>query len=155
MTCRECELLVAGEVRNEAVESHLSGCAECRALAEELRENAVAFGAMAEEELVLGLKAPLQAKARATRSLWIGAAAAALLLLAPQQVSRQRAPEAPPPAAPPLVPPPLVAKARKPFRKRPRVPTETARAEPLMVKMLTPDPEVVIYWLVEPKERSE
>ena len=162
MICRECELLLAGEIRNTAVEEHLGACPDCRALAGELRENAVALSAMREEELVVerGLKPPLQAKARSTWPIWIGAAVAALLLLA-FGLSRKPAPIAPPQVARQLVPetpqplPPPPAKAIQPARQRPRVPVQTARAEPLMVKMLTPDPDVVIYWLVEPKERSE
>jgi hypothetical protein len=27
--------------------------------------------------------------------------------------------------------------------------------EAMLVKMLTPDPDVVIYWIVEPKEKAE
>jgi anti-sigma factor RsiW len=162
MTCRECELLLAGEIRNGAVEEHLRACPDCCAIAAELRENAVALSAMREEEIALerGLKSPLQAKARSTSNIWIGAAAAAVLVLAfglsrrpapiaPPQVARQVVPETPPPL------PPLPAKSAWPVRKKPPVPVETAQAEPLLVKMLTPDPDVVIYWLVEPKERSE
>ena len=161
MICRECELLLAGEIRDATVEEHLRGCPDCRALAGELRENEVALSAMREEELVVEQALACNGGFSPRRYLWIGAAAAALLLLAfglsrkpapivpPQQMARRPVPETPQPL------PPLPAKADRRVHNRPRVPIETAQAEPLLVKMLTPDPDVVIYWLVDPKEKSE
>jgi hypothetical protein len=49
MTCREFELRLAEGEFGAAVEDHLLECAECRALAVELRENAIALAAMREE----------------------------------------------------------------------------------------------------------
>jgi len=161
MICRECELLLAGEIRSAAVEDHLRACRDCRALAGELRENAVALSAMREEELVVEQALACNGRFSPRRYLWISAAATAAVLLllfglprkpppiVPSEVVRQFVPEQPQPL------PPLPAKAVRPARKRPRVPVETSQAEPLLVKMLTPDPDVVIYWLVGPKEKSE
>ena len=164
MICQECELRLA-EGEFGAVEDHLLECPECRALAEELRENAAALAAMREEVAPILLPQP-----RPRSRIWISAAAAALVLLALGLPRHRVRTPAPPPIAPvaaPLPAPTLVAPApaaasvtrkrtykaatvRERFAPRPAQPEET-----FMVKMLTPDPDVVIYWIVEPKERTE
>ena len=94
MICRECELLLAGEIRSAAVEEHLRACPDCRALAGELQENAAALSAMREEEFVVEQALACNGGFSPRRYLWIGAAAAALLLLA-FGLSRKPAPIAP------------------------------------------------------------
>ena len=145
MTCRECELrLASGDERQGAVAEHLLGCAECRAMQREMEENALALSALREETV----------PPRTRRMFpWLSvAAAAAIVAMVSVQVWQWRPV---PPAhlrlqaerpeeitvavkAPPL---PAIARAQ---RRRP--------AEPLKIKMLTDNPDVVVYWLVDSKE---
>jgi hypothetical protein len=97
-------------------------CAECRALADELRANAEALKALRDEELP-----PLvvRIRRRAPVYSWVAAVAAAVLLaLALPHLWRILHAPAPRPGS----------------------------SEPLKIKMLTPDPDVVIYWLIDAKE---
>jgi hypothetical protein len=165
MTCREFELRLAEGEFGAAVEDHLLECAECRALAVELRENAIALAAMREEELPWGTGDPagsrLSGGSRGVR-VWIPAAVAAALVLLALGLPRHRWESPPPPAhsvaaspTPAMAPaaPVAAAVARKP-RRRIVPPKSVQPEETFMVKMLTPDPDVVVYWIVEPKERG-
>ena len=98
-------------------------CAECRAVADEMSMNTEALSVFRDEELPpLVVRIPR----RAPVVPWVAAAAAAVLLLALALPHRQR-------TAPP-------------------VPVTPKRPEPSKIKMLTPDPDVVIYWLIDAKE---
>lgn len=158
MTCHECELLLAD---GRAPEEHLRVCPDCRAFAAELRENAAAFSAMRDESV--GQVANLRRLAKPARTpIWIAAAAAAVLVLGfaalrPHKPAQVIAPSpqviASLPLAVPEISAPVPVQIQKPRRRVPeRVPEPQ---ETMLVKMLTPDPEVVIYWIVEPKEKSE
>jgi len=61
--------------------------------------------------------------------------------------------------APPPAPPPRLQPAKRsvhPARRRVAPPKPAPEPqEPLLVKLETPDPDVVIYWIVEPKGDSE
>jgi hypothetical protein len=139
MTCQECELkLGMGEDAGE----HLSSCAECRWLAEEMRLNAVALGEM-------------RARPRIYWE-WALAAAAAIVMAVglwrtPSKKPAERA------AAAKIVGPTIqesmsavAAPVKHVRRVRKREP-----GEPLRVKMFTSDPDVVIYWIVEKKDGFE
>jgi hypothetical protein len=151
MTCQECELLLADGPADASVEDHLRGCAACRAIEEELRANALALSSMRDDELP-GVTMP---KRRPVLP-WIAAAAAAVLLalIAHQGLQRQSRHTQPVPARvtvtakPPVASeqaPRLLVRQRKPKRASRSAPLE----QPLLVKMLTPDPDVVVYWLVD------
>lgn len=148
MTCHECELLLAMEqpgADESGTDEHLAMCGACRDLAEEMRANAVALRSFAYDDLP-GVRLP-----RPMRWDWALAAAAMLLLmfglsrvftteklvLPPVQVAK----------APPKIELPPVAIPPKRIHKR--------KPEFLKVKMLTADPNVVIYWLIETKEGTE
>jgi hypothetical protein len=163
MTCQECELLLAEDERTAAVETHLGECAECRALALELAANAEALKALRDHEMpALTLRA-----GRSVRH-WVRApaAAAAVVLLAlgvsrldrkapgpaPEPAVETRPPTVAPVVAPPAEPPALARTRPSAARKQVAAPKPPPQEEPLLVKMLTPDPDVVIYWLIEPKE---
>jgi hypothetical protein len=108
-------------------------CAECRTMAEELRANAEALSALRHEELP-----PLVVRIsrRAPVYSWVATAAAAVVLLAialPHLRSRAV---------------PQVAAAPR----HPALAVLAGRSEPLKIKMLTPDPDVVIYWLIDSRE---
>jgi hypothetical protein len=166
MTCRDCEPLLAHGEFCADLKDHLEACPNCQTLAHDLHDNAEALRAMRDDPLV-GVEQALACNGGFSRrprpSVWIGAAAASVLLLAFASLWRhQSAPlhEPPPPqiaAALPVAPivalSPTLARPRKARRSYP-VPAP-AREEPMLVKMLTPDPDVVIYWIVEPKEKAE
>jgi hypothetical protein len=135
MTCPECEVRLAGGEMDGSVEEHLRACPACQALSDELRENALALGAFRDEEL-----GPRQARRFPGRKFpWMSAVAAALTLaLVIPGIWRATRPVAPEPV-----------KATTPAEV---TVTASLKTEPLKVKMLTPDPDVVIYWLIDSKE---
>ena len=151
MTCQECELLLADVEADASVADHLHGCAKCRALQEELRENALALSSLRDDELPR-----VRTPKRRPAIPWIAAAAAAALLALIAHQASQRRPivetlprqvAAPATVTAKLAPAPAakLAVRSKPKRARRNAPV----AEPLLVKMLTPDPDVVVYWIVD------
>jgi hypothetical protein len=152
MTCQDCELFLAQGGPSAAVEEHLRGCTTCRALHEDLLANALVLGSLRNEELPrLGVKVPRRKHGYPSWHLYPWAAAAAMFALAllvprtppAKSVAPQVVDE---PAQPPPLPIPQQARETakvESVRVRPR------KIEPLKIKMLTPDPDVVIYWLIE------
>lgn len=136
MNCQDCEVLLAGEETSPQLEQHLHECDSCRSLAEDLRENAGVLAAMKQEDLPkLSIRVPRTAKVYP----WlVGAAAAAALVIALLL---------PRPSTPVLrtAPQPPVASVSQP----PEAPSTPQKAQPLKIKMLTSDPDVVIYWIVD------
>lgn len=153
MTCQECELLLGAGESGRPLEDHLRSCIDCRVLAAELPENAAAFSLMREEPLPPVKLAP--ARRAATRYVWTAAAAAALAiaLFLPQSKRPERLPEATLAldVAPRSVPVPVAQIAATLPHRSPKA-RPTPPAAPLVVKMLTQDPEVVVYWIVDSKE---
>ena len=150
MTCRECELALGDELESLAVEAHLANCRDCSLLAEAIRANLTACATLACEEMPavrLGVTARIGAKARTRKLLRWGWALAAAALIAMIWFRRPEENFAPPPRRFAVTPPKIEipAATRAPKKK----------AAPLMVKMLTDDPNVVIYWQVETKEGTE
>jgi hypothetical protein len=159
MKCEECELLLAQEEISAEVEAHLAGCPNCRSLAAELRTNLEAMRELADEVM----PAVTMPERGVPWWKWTSAAAAVIITLgAAWWASR--------PAKPPQIVSidvkvtGVVPKAEVPYVKAeipetltpakvPIVPV--ANREPLRVKMLTPDPDVVIYWLIDSKGELE
>jgi hypothetical protein len=134
MNCADCELHLAQGERDGAVEQHLSQCAQCRILAADLAANAALLEALRSEELPrLVVKRPQRRKFFPWAAAVAVAAAAVIGILLP------RPPVPAPPAVAPVrqVPPPAPANVR------------TEKLQPLKIKMLTSDPNVVIYWLID------
>lgn len=129
MKCEDYEILLAQGEPGAEIERHLSQCPACRALAQDLAANAAVLEALRIEELPrIELKLPRR------RSLYpwaVGAAAAAAFVIG-SLLPKPTAPPAPPAPAP--APPPVIT---------------IPRPQPLKIKMLTPDPNVVIYWIVD------
>ena len=155
MNCRECELLLA-DAEAASVADHLRDCAQCRALKEDLRANALALSSFRNDELPR-VETPKRRPVLPRPVPWIAAAAAAVLLALIAHQSSQRRPTQPQQVTAPVTGPIRVTAklppepALKPAvrRKRKQVPRNVGPEQPLLVKMLTPDPDVVVYWLVD------
>jgi hypothetical protein len=150
MTCQECELWLAGGEMDISVEDHLRGCAGCRTLQEDLRTNALALRSFRDDEFP-AVKTPERRRAAVP---WMSAAAAAaLLVLIAHQVSQWRPIVETLPRPHVVTDPvtvtagPAVAPKLPVRRKQEPPPQDTPSEEPLLVKMVTPDPDVVVYWL--------
>ncbi len=158
MKCQECELLLAGGEMEGSVEEHLLGCAGCRAFREDLRANTVALNSLRDDELP-AVRTPERTPAisRPVMPWMSAAAAAALLVLIAHQASQWRPIVETPPR--PRVATEAVTVTAEPtpgpasklpvLRKAERAVRSPPSEEPVLVKMLTPDPDVVVYWLVD------
>jgi len=153
MKCEECELLLAQDEVSSEVETHVAGCPGCRSLAGELQANAHALRALGGEALP-----PVTIPRRGIPWWkWTSAAAAVIITLAAGWWASR------PPKPPHIVSIDVKVTGVVPKTEVPYVKAEipktlpparvalvpVANAEPLRVKMLTPDPDVVIYWLVD------
>jgi hypothetical protein len=165
MTCQECELALASEA-GEAVEEHrdlidrhLAECAACREFAAELGENGDTFAAFSRDPIP-----PLSIRVSRPRPVqwqWAAAIAAMLVLaltIALSMTSSRRirpASGAPVPqiaASYPAAEPssPVITPVRHQApRKSQSNPAQKNEPRILQVKMLTDDPDVVIYWQIE------
>jgi len=149
MTCSECQLQIFdGELGRDA-EVHLKECEDCRTLDQEARLNASAMVSMREDVI------PVR---RARRWPWLVAAAAVVVAA----IGFSRLPEpnvAPVEVAvflPEAIAPPLpIPLPDKPASARPRPARPALPAEPLLVKFLTDDPDIVIYWLIDPVQGEQ
>jgi hypothetical protein len=144
MTCQECELTL--DAATQETQRHLGHCAACRALAEEIRANSEIFHAMASDPMpsvrhaVIAKIAAQSARKNILRWGWALAATAAIALAALLAIPReQKLPPVHLALAPMKFDIPAIAPKPKPV----------APAKPLMVKMLTDDPNVVIYWEID------
>jgi hypothetical protein len=158
MKCEECELLLAQNEVDRAVEAHVAGCPNCQSLWTDLQANAHVLRALGEEVMP-----PVRIAERGFPWWKLSSAAAALIITAGAAWFASR----------PVKPPHIVSidvkvtgmvpKTEAPYVKA-EIPTTLTPAatpiipvvdtEPLRVKMLTPDPDVVIYWLVDAKEKD-
>jgi len=161
MNCQECELILASE-HPELAEEHLERCESCRVLVEDLRANTEAFRSFQDDDLP-----PFRpVAARPWRRRWalaasFAAAAAALMLTFLMLDLRRALPISRSPAHVAIEPPDSelprnAGRSSEQPRLTPKQPHSNKKASPrLTVKMLTPDPDVVIYWIVEPKEGTQ
>jgi len=139
----------------QAVEGHVAECSGCQLLLSGLRESLAlvreAHAEPVEAAHFAAVRARVLAKldgapTRRWRFAWMGALAAAVVVLAvvpwPQRELRMAVPMPNAPAAP--------AVARTVLPSHPN-PVEQAAAPPMVVKLLTDDPNVVIYWITDTK----
>ena len=165
MACAKFEPLIAlhvgGDEVTPEVEAHLRTCAECRRFAEELERSQAALRSLREEEAPAAALAEVRGRvldrvASRKPSWWfalrwryalVPAAAAVVLVIA--LTPRPPLPPAPDPPALNL-PAPVIAKTPPPPPvRRPAPKPAAAPQEPLLVKLFTDDPDVVIYWLID------
>ena len=169
MNCKDWEERIAlhaeGDLppqeRAEA-ERHLAECAGCREFLAELKQSLATLRAAHAESVEASVYTALRARVferidYARRPVWwlgwIGAlaatAAALIMLVLPRQLPPPKLVAAPPevtiaPVAPAISLPPEPVPSRK-RRAAPR--RERQPPEPLVVKLITDDPNVVIYWI--------
>jgi hypothetical protein len=175
MNCSEWEKEIAGESESLGLEEHLRVCGSCRDFAGELERNRTAMQAVeihpaAFDAVRLRVLDEIRAKKRrGAWWAWSAVAAAACVAVLCAAVVFQSWKNSGPPK-------PLIATKNPPKIERPPTPllpvvrahhrvhhhfgpvTASAgpahKAEPLVVKMLTNDPDVIIIWLVDQKGDS-
>jgi hypothetical protein len=160
MTCADCQQqfldAALNSVLNEDAQAHLTTCQVCRTLDREVRLNLNALSDLRTEVIPTRRPSPLR---------WYGASAiAAALILAiglslrpnspPIRVETAALPPAPAPspiALKPVAPKPTVPTSRRraAHRKPAPVPVPTF-TEPVLMRVMSDDPDVVIYWQLDP-----
>ena len=157
MTCEECERLLAQDESNPEAGAHVAVCPDCRSLAAELRANADAMRALGAE---LVPATPIRIRPPYPWWRWSSAVAAVVITCTAAWLASR-------PAKPPqivsvdvnvtgIVQGNKVMPLPSPIpEKLTPVVASVANVEPLRVKMLTPDPDVVIYWLVDSRGELE
>lgn len=179
MNCSEWEREIAGESASAGLEEHLAGCARCREFARELDANRVALRELtvhpaAFDAVRRRVLDEIQAKKR--RAIWwawpaVAAAACMAIFCLVYFMPSTHGPVATKLVQIPVKSAPRVAQAA-PVTKVVRHPgvhhwrpgvarsadaarkNACATCEPLTVKMLTSDPDVIIIWLVDQKGDS-
>ena len=178
MNCRDWEERIALHAGGDlppaeaaAVERHLRECAGCQVLASGMKQSLAMLKEAHDEPLAPAHFSTVRARVMAEleqkrRPLWawawsfgLAAAAVALLVtlaLRPGRTPERRAPVVAvnhPPvvvAHEPAVPPPPHRRVVRRVVRPPIVP-DTPDPEPLIVKLQTDDPNVVIYWIADRK----
>jgi len=172
MTCSDWEARIAlysgGDLAFEEgaeVERHLAGCAGCREFRQGLEETlalmrAVHAGPLASADYSAVRAGVLERIDRRRRHawalVWAGGLAAAMALGLLFFVPRPRPVEPlqfalTPPAASPPVRTEMPAPRRRRVRRTHPGPAIAPASEPFVVKLVTDDPDVVIYWIVDDK----
>jgi predicted anti-sigma-YlaC factor YlaD len=175
MNCSEWEQEIAGESESVAVEEHLRACVHCREFADELERNRAALQAVEIHPAAFDavrLRVLSEIRAKKQRGAWwawpaVAAAACVAVLCVSVFLPSWKNPAPPKPlvaAKDPVVmvssiaPVQQVVKAHhRPIHKFGPVSASAGPAhkpEPLVVKMLTNDPNVIIIWLVDQKGDS-
>jgi hypothetical protein len=170
-SCSDWEQEIAGESDSAGLAEHLHACGRCREFAQELEENRAALGEIAVppaafEAVRRRVLGEIEGKRR--RATWWGwfavASAACLAVLGIlYALPRLQNPAAPAALAAKMGPPRIewtLPRIRR-VAARPRIhhkfgpdfakATPAQKTEPLVVKMLTNDPNVIIIWLVDQK----
>lgn len=180
MTCAKFEtdiaLYAGGDLppaRIARVEAHLAECAECRALAGELRDEHALLSELREDPLEDAMVAQVRQRVlvevaattrQPSRPYWKLALAAALLLAAvlawprhhpPKQILALRGAGPRPAAASHAAQPaaPLVRNSRRRAHLH-RAPMAQP-GPPLLVQFVTDDPNIVVYWLIDRKPKGD
>jgi anti-sigma factor RsiW len=167
MNCNAFEPLIALYVGADLpdrdrpqVEQHLAACPDCQRLLEDLQASQTALRELGSEAVDAAMLTAVRAGVLAgigerRRRVWPWVAAfTAALLTALIVTPRKPIEQLPPPVVARILPPTSVVQTPMPpprrrqvVRRRPAPPP--AEAQPLVVKMLTDDPDIVIIWLVD------
>jgi hypothetical protein len=174
MNCREWEekiaLYAGGDWESGELERHLEQCAACREFAAAVKDSLQilreAHGQPLKEGQFAAVRAGVFQRLRRQRRwtwwpAWAGAAAAVALAASSLWLGQSRRTMPPAAARPkpaavavaqeavatPVAPKPAPPRPRQRVRKKPPPPAP----QPLLVKLITDDPDVVIYWIADPK----
>ncbi len=151
MTCQECELLLAGDERDATIDEHLATCSACRGFELDLRGNTEAFVAMSAEPMA-SVERPRPARWPYVAAAVTIAAVLILMLAIPKKPATQ------PMQIAAVIPPVVIEQTRQELpvvRHARKHKVQTGEPQILQVKMLTADPNVVIYWQIENKRGTE
>jgi hypothetical protein len=167
MNCRQWEERIALGEGDPEVERHLESCVACREFAMDLQQSLRLLWKAHQESLTDAPMAAVRARVldrvqsrRLWWPVWVGGVATAVVLLALWVAPGTRVPQRNPRPAPsiavaPVPNQPSVASRPEPKRvaraHRVRKPPPPPATETLVVKLITDDPDVVIYWIVDPK----
>jgi len=153
--------------------AHLEACAECRALADDLRAGRMLLGELRDESLEEAMSAHVRRRVMGrlvakeggpARRYWTWALAAialvAVLVALPWRTEKRviRVRVAVPQRT--VVTPAAVVNVPRPIARRHHHPPARHAApsksgEPLLVQLVSDDPNIVIYWLVDPKPQGD
>lgn len=180
MSCSKFEtdiaLYAGGDLpvaRIAGVETHLAECADCRALAVDLRDSQSLLGSLRDDPIADALAAAVHHRvmaqlgsagfSRRRKAVPLLALAAALILAAVLAWPRHQTKHIPmaavqpvrlTPTAPVPLPPSIVrVRHRIIRRRRPALPAQPG--PPLLVQFVTDNPNIVIYWLVDQKPQGD
>jgi anti-sigma factor RsiW len=173
MRCAKFEPLIALYVENDlaeaearAVESHLETCESCREFVIGMRESQAALKGLRAElvedsvfadvrrEVMDDISRPRKMAAwprYAVAAMLVAGLVAGWLWRSPRGTTLDFEPVAaviPSPSVVPAIAAPEPRRAIHRRRQRPRL-APRFKSEPLVVKMMTDDPQIVIYWLVD------
>ncbi len=145
MNCADWEERIAlyssGDLAPVEVEGHLANCPGCRLFLEELEANGTALAMLREQPLIV--------RNRPAKILrWLPYAAAIALAFGAGELWK---PETvpPPPAVRTAVDAPRFGPMPRPVIRAVRHVKRPEKHEPIVVKMLTADPDVIIYWVTD------
>jgi predicted anti-sigma-YlaC factor YlaD len=163
--------LVANPAEAAGVERHLAGCAECRVLSAGMKESLETLQGAHAEAVAPGVYTAVRGrvlgalKAEAGRMAWwrrgwvLGLAAAVVITVLGLASWPGRRVETLTPRVVAVIPLAPAAQALRPVRpgsrphKRRAATTEQVRdpapSQPLMVRLVTDDPNVIIYWIAD------
>ena len=162
------------------VDSHLRECPDCWDLAEDLKDSQAIFKSIRQntpsQTMFLNVRAGVLAQAGSVRLSWferifwggfqrkatVAAVAVVVIAVSSLWLSRERTVSQPVtdiPAAPAILTPapepvPVVEVSKPKVRRQKPAPRVEASAKPVKqvaIKLLTDDPNVIIYWLVDEK----
>ena len=145
MNCADWEERIAlyssGDLAPVEVEDHLANCPGCRLFLEELEANGTALAMLREQPLIRREK-----PAKIPR--WLPYAAAIALAFGAGALWKPE-PVEPPPAVRTAVDAPRFGPMPKPVIRTVRRVKRPEKHESIVVKMLTDDPNVIIYWVTD------
>jgi hypothetical protein len=145
MNCVDWEERIAlyssGDLAPVEVKGHLANCPGCRLFLEELEANGTALAMLREQPLIRWEK-------RAKIPRWLPYAAAIALVFGADALWKPET-VAPPPPVRTAVDAPRFAPMPRPVIRTVRRVKKSEKHESIVVKMLTSDPDVIIYWVTD------